>query len=328
MTELRFTGHDGDYVLLESLAGEKFRLLVDDSLRATIKRSGQSAGLSVQLTPREIQTEIRSGKSVEELISRSGDARHYIEKFAAPVLDELSHVIASALSVRISIAGDRHTDISHIEFGDIISGRLEASGVHEFDWTARRDEQQVWLVSANYSINGESRKATWSYDAKRMLLAPENENAIRLSTQNSLAEQNYAKLSVAQEPQQPEVDLGITQSLADTQLVETVIPIGRTREIIQEQFEADEQEPPTDLLEALKKKREERSVRDSDQVEIEPKTQNLEIVADYEQAIEIGEEPQLDPEEIAPNPAPVRRSGRPSIPSFDEIVQGTKSEDE
>ena len=328
MTELRFTGHDGDYVLLESLAGEKFRLLVDDSLRATIKRSGQSAGLSVQLTPREIQSEIRSGKSVEELIARSGDARHYIEKFAAPVLDELSHVIASALSVRISIAGDRHTDISHIEFGDIISGRLEASGVHEFDWTARRDEQQVWLVSANYSINGESRKATWSYDAKRMLLAPENENAIRLSTQNSLAEQNYAKLSVAQEPQQPEVDLGITQSLADTQLVETVIPIGRTSEIIQEQFEAEEQEPPTDLLEALKKKREERSVRDSDQVEIEPKTQNLEIVPDYEQAFEIGEEPQLDPEEIAPNPAPVRRSGRPSIPSFDEIVQGTKSEDE
>jgi len=328
MTELRFTGHDGDYVLLESLTGEKFRLLVDDSLRATVKRSGQSSALSVQLTPREIQSEIRSGKSVDELISRSGDPRHYVEKFAAPVLDELSHVIASALSVRISIAGDRHTDISHIEFGDIISGRLEASGVTDFEWTARRDEQQVWLVSANYEINGESRRATWSYDAKRMLLAPENENAIRLSTQNSLAEQNYAKLSVAQEPKQSDVDLGITQSLADTQLVETVIPIGRTSEFIQEQFEVEEQEPPTDLLEALKKKRDERSVRDSDQVEPEPRTQNLEIVPDYEQTFEIGEEPQLDADEIAPNPAPVRRSGRPSIPSFDEIVQGTKSEDE
>jgi hypothetical protein len=328
MTELRFTGHDGDYVLLESLTGEKFRLLVDDSLRATVKRSGQSSALSVQLTPREIQSEIRSGKSVDELISRSSDPRHYVEKFAAPVLDELSHVIASALSVRISIAGDRHTDISHIEFGDIISGRLEASGVTDFEWTARRDEQQVWLVSANYEINGESRRATWSYDAKRMLLAPENENAIRLSTQNSLAEQNYAKLSVAQEPKQPDVDLGITQSLADTQLVETVIPIGRTSEFNQDQFDVEAQEPPTDLLEALKKKREERSVRDSDQVEPEPRTQNLEIVPDYEQTFEVGEEPQPDPDEIAPNPAPVRRSGRPSIPSFDEIVQGTKSEDE
>jgi hypothetical protein len=43
----------------------------------------------------------------------------------------------------------------------------------------------------------------------------------------------------------------------------------------------------------------------------------------------IVDESQVDEaNEIAPNPAPVRRSGRPSIPSFDEIVQGTKSEDE
>ena len=326
MNELRFTGHDGDYLLLESLTGEKFRLLVDDSLRGTIKRSGQSAGLSVQMTPREIQSEVRSGKSVDELISRSGDPRQYVEKFAAPVLDELSHVISSALSVRISIAGDRHTDISHIEFGDIISGRLEASGVYHFDWTARRDEQQVWLVSANYEINGETRKATWSYDPKRMMLAPENENAIRLSTQNSLAEQNYAKLSVAQEPKQAEPELGITQSLADTQLVETVIPIGRASETLTNDFDVEPQEPPTDLLEALKKKREERSAREADLVEIDTNTQNLEVI--LEQSFELGEEPQLDPEEISPNPAPIRRSGRPSIPSFDEIVQGTKSEDE
>jgi hypothetical protein len=279
------------------------------------------------MSPREIQSEIRSGKSVEELISRSGDPRQYVEKFAGPVLDELSHVISSALSVRISIAGDRHTDISHIEFGDIISGRLEASGVEDFEWSARRDEQQVWLVSANYLINGESKNATWSYDAKRMLLAPENESAIRLSTQNSLAEPNYAKLAVAAEPKPEEHQPGITQSLADTQLVETVIPIGRASELIEEAQE-DQAEPPTDLLEALKKKRAERSARDAELVESETNTQTLEIVSDLPAKCEIGEEPQVEPEEIEPNPAPVRRSGRPSIPSFDEIVQGTKSEEE
>jgi hypothetical protein len=236
-------------------------------------------------------------------------------------------VLSGALSVRISIAGDRHTDISHIEFGDIISGRLEASGVEDFEWSARRDEQQVWLVSANYLINGESKNATWSYDAKRMLLAPENESAIRLSTQNSLAEQNYAKLAVAAEPKPEEHQPGITQSLADTQLVETVIPIGRASELIEEAQE-DQAEPPTDLLEALKKKRAERSARDAEWVEPETNTQTLEIVSDLPANCEIGEEPQVEPEEIEPNPAPVRRSGRPSIPSFDEIVQGTKSEEE
>ena len=327
MTELRLIGHDGDYVLLESLSGEIHRLLIDDSLRAAIRRSGPTSSTPIQMSPREIQSEIRSGKSVEELISRSGDPRQYVEKFAGPVLDELSHVISSALSVRISIAGDRHTDISHIEFGDIISGRLEASGVEDFEWSARRDEQQVWLVSANYLINGESKKATWSYDAKRMLLAPENESAIRLSTQNSLAEQNYAKLAVAAEPKPEEHQPGITQSLADTQLVETVIPIGRASELIEEAQEQ-KTEPPTDLLEALKKKRAERSARDAEFVEPETNTQTLEIVSDLPTNYEIGEEPQVEPEEIEPNPSPVRRSGRPSIPSFDEIVQGTKSEDE
>jgi hypothetical protein len=327
MTELRLIGHDGDYVLLESLSGEKHRLLIDDSLRAAIRRSGQTSSAPIQMSPREIQSEIRSGKSVEELISRSGDPRQYVEKFAGPVLDELSHVISSALSVRISIAGDRHTDISHIEFGNIISGRLEASGVENFDWSARRDEQQVWLLTANYLINGETRKAIWSFDPKRMLLAPENESAIRLSTQNSLAEQNYSKLAVAAEIKPEEPELGITQSLADTQLVETGLPIGRANELIEE-VEETSAVPPTDLLEALKKKRAERSSRDAEQVEPETNTQTLEIVTESQSGYEIGEEPQVEPEEISPNPAPVRRSGRPSIPSFDEIVQGTKSEEE
>jgi len=325
MTELRLNGSDGDYLLLESLTGDKFRLAIDESLRAAIKRSTNAPTASVQLTPREIQTEIRSGHTVDELIARSGDPRQYVEKFAAPVLDEISHVIASAVGVRISIAGDRHTDISHIEFGDIISSRLEASGITTFEWAARRDEQQIWLVSANYDMNETQQHATWSFDLKKLVLAPENDNAVKLSTQNALTEQNYAKLRVA-EATAPEPDLSITQSLQDTQLVETVLPVGRASEIVSVQTADDEFEAPTDLLEALKKKRAERSSRDSDQVE--PATTNIEIVSSNEVVFDLGEEPQIDPEEILPNPAPIRRSGRPSIPSFDEIVQGTKSEDE
>lgn len=324
MTELRLNGSDGDYLLLESLTGDKYRLAIDESLRAALKRSTHDQASQVQLTPREIQTEIRSGHSVEELIARSGDPRQYVEKFAAPVLDEISHVIASAVSVRISIAGDRHTDISHIEFGDIISSRLEASGVTSFDWSARRDEQQVWLVSANYEMNGDKQRATWSFDVKKMVLAPENENAVKLSTQNALTEQNYAKLRVADEVA-PKEDLSITQSLAETQLVETVLPVGRSSEIQETDIPVDRFDEPTDLLEALKKKRAERSVRDAD--EVDAITTTIEIIPGVEN-FALGEEPQIEPEEILPNPAPIRRPGRPSIPSFDEIVQGTKSEDE
>jgi hypothetical protein len=325
MTELRLNGNDGVYLFLESSGGEKFRLLIDESLQTALKNADKGSASSVSLSPREIQSEIRSGNTVDALVAKSGDPRHFIEKFAAPVLDELSHVINSAKGVQISIAGDRHTDISQIEFGDIISSRLDASGVTDFSWSARRDEQQVWLVSVNFVLESQNQRATWSFEPKRLLLSPENESAVKLSTQNSLVEQKYSPLKSAPDAAVELTPQGITQTLADTQLVETVIPIGRSSELTAQDlpFESEDAiEPPTDLLEALKKKREERMSRDAELVEPEATTQSIEIVD------AVGEESQEVEEDIAPNPSPVRRTNRPSIPSFDEIVQGTKSEDE
>lgn len=324
MTELRLSGSDGIYLFLESSSGDKYRLLIDEGLQNSLKSAVKASKTEVTLTPREIQSEIRSGATVDALVAKTGDPRHVIEKFAAPVLDEISHVVNSALSVQISIAGDRHTDISQIEFGAIIASRLEASGVDEFAWSARRDEQQVWLVSVSFGNGEKGQRATWSFDPKRLLLSPENETAVQLSTQNSLNETKYSPLKPAPELETEQKSMGITETLAETQLVETVIPLGRATEQTEPiAIETEDPlEPPTNLLEALKKKREERTVGQADIIEPEATTLSIEIIDS------IGEESQDVEEEITPNPAPVRRTNRPSIPSFDEIVQGTKSEDE
>ncbi len=330
MSELRLNGNDGEYLLLETLTGEQHRLLIDDSLRSAIRASSPRTASSVAMTPREIQSEIRSGSSVEELIARSGDPRSYIEKFAAPVLDELTHVIASALSVRISIAGDRYNDISHIEFGEIIASRLESSGVSSFDWFAARDENHQWLVSVRFEHDGKLAAATWSFDPKRLLLSPENELAVTLSTQNSISEANFGRLRTAPEIAEPEVKQNLTESLADTQLVEAVIPIGRANERVELPAPAEDIAPTADLLDALKKKREERLMRQADMPEPTTETQTIDLIISEPEAVhfELGEEPQIAPDEFEPKPAPTRRNSRPSIPSFDEIVQGTKSEED
>jgi hypothetical protein len=336
MTELRLIGSEGDYLVFESLSREVFKVLIDENLRSTIRNPEGRLTSSVNLTPREIQTEIRSGATVDDLIARSGDPRHYIEKFAAPVQDELSHVIASALSVQISIAGDRHTDISHTEFGEIIAARLEASSAKHLVWSCRRDENHSWLVTATFEISSEPLVATWSFDPKRLVLSPENETAIRLSTQNSLTETSFAKLKAAPsvtETVSESSPVGITETLADTQLVETIIPIGRASDFDSSNNQVDlndtsEIEPAADLLEALKRKRAERAARDSDQPQPPGETQPITVIHAAEISDPLGEESQLDAEDVPPNPAPVRRNGRPSIPSFDEIVQGTKSEEE
>lgn len=319
MDELRLHSTVTDYLVLESRDGTRHRLAIDDSLRAALRHSSSAVPGAIKLTPREIQTAIRSGSSVEKLITNHGDPRDYVEKFAQPVLDELAHVLATALSVRISIAGDRYNEVSHLAFGDIISSRLDASGVSDLEWVATRSDNQAWQVSVRYTDNGSQQSAIWSFDIKKLLLSPENDNAITLSTQNSLKKQEAPKLKpVVETPVQNNVD---TQALPETQRLDSVIPIGRAADRVVTESPATKPaadiSKSADLLDALKKKREERASA--------PQTQTIEIIDAAPDSI--GEESQ-DPEEVpTPIASPVRRSGRPSIPSFDEIVQGTKSDE-
>ncbi|MEY4320096.1 MAG: hypothetical protein RLZZ471_37 [Actinomycetota bacterium] len=315
MDDLRINSTDGEHLILESQDGNKHRLLIDDSLRAAIRTPSLSSSKSIQLTPREIQAAIRSGSSVDDLISKSGDPRDYVEKFAQPVLDELTHVLATALGVRISVAGDRYNEVSQTEFGEIISARLAASGVQNISWSTHRDENHPWRIVVAYSLNGQKQNGVWSFDVKKLLLSPENDIAVTLSTQNQLTE--APKLKPVEVVTEPVAESSIieTAALPETQRLETVIPIGRASDRVL--IEKPASEPAKiaeskDLLDALKKKREERATQ---------------TVAIEVKEVEVVDSPE-NTETPAPAPAPIRRSGRPSIPSFDEIVQGTKSEDE
>lgn len=317
MDELRINSTDGEHLVLESHDGTKHKLRIDDALRQAIRSNVTAAKSQMSLTPREIQTAIRSGSTVEQLVSKSGDPRDFVEKFAQPVLDELTHVLASALGVRISVAGDRYNEVSQTEFGEIIASRLHASGVKDMSWSTHRDENHSWRIEVKYQINGSNQTGIWSFDLKKLLLSPENENAVALSTQNQLT--TTPKLKPVEEPLQTQ-DQADTAALPDTQRLETVIPIGRATDRVQPEKAAVEAKvtESKDLLDALKKKREQRAAEAT-------ATQTIEIVSEQVSIPEIQSESDSEP---APSPAPIRRSGRPSIPSFDEIVQGTKSDDE
>ncbi len=308
MDDLRISATDGEFLILESQDGSRHRLLIDDSLKAAVRASTSNRAAEITLSPREIQSAIRSGESLTQLQERSGDPIEYLEKFAQPVLDELTHVLSSALGVRISVAGDRYSEVSQTEFGEIIGSRLHASGVQSFEWSAHRDENHYWRITVSYELNGSSEVGIWSFDLKKLLLAPENENAVALSTQNQL--NSPPKLKPVEVASQTD-----TAALAETQRMETVIPIGRSTDRVQSEKSAvaNPISESNDLLDALKKKREERAAE-------VVATQTVEIVT--EEVLPVSA---TEPE---PTPAPIRRPGRPSIPSFDEIVQGTKSEDE
>lgn len=359
MDDIRLFETDGDFLVLEAQDGQKFRLLIDETVRSSVKREAKPSLDDVSITPRAIQDEIRNGASIEDLMTQSGASFEFIEKFAAPVIAELNHVVSSALSVRLTIAGDRYNDSTQIEFGEIISGRLVTSGATGISWLAKKIDVNNWHVIANYTLNGTAGSATWAFDPRRLTLSPESETAVTLSSQETISNSPIPKLrnvqltdSIApiEDPRAP------AETLARTEVFDDVIPIGRGMQIetpIAREFEEERPEPSTpaafiksdanksdiraaeplsataDLLEALRRKRTEREVTD---LESHPETTQIRVV-DIEvpkEEVPKLEQPQISseaPEESAAETTATPKKGRAAMPSWDEIVFGTKTDD-
>ena len=181
MSDLRLIGSDDGYVLFESLDGTKHRALADDALKSALRKAS-TQDTSSYVSPRDIQERIRNGESVAQICDETSSPEEYVSKFARPVLDELEHMIESAKSVRLIVPGDRFNDEGLIEFGELISARLEQANAVDVVWSVRRAGATTWDVTVAYTIGSNTGLALWSFDPRRVLLTPENEAASGLST--------------------------------------------------------------------------------------------------------------------------------------------------
>jgi hypothetical protein len=366
MDDIRLFETDGDFLVLEAQDGQRFRLLIDETVRSSVKREAKPALDDVSITPRAIQDEIRNGASIEDLMTQSGASFEFIEKLAAPVIAELNHVVSSALSVRLTIAGDRYNDSTQIEFGEIIGGRLVTSGATGISWLAKKIDVNNWHVVANYTLNGTPGSATWAFDPRRLTLSPESETAVTLSSQETISNSPIPKLRNVQltDSVAPvEQNSAASETLARTEVFDDVIPIGRGMQNetpISRTHEEERPEPSTpaafiknasakidltsaeplsataDLLEALRRKRSEREVTD---LESHPETTQIRVV-DIQVPVEQVPKEELPKAELTKVQEPVISSdapeepvaetptapkkGRAAMPSWDEIVFGTK----
>lgn len=319
MKDIKFLGSDGDFLLLEDSEGQRFRLLLDQSVRSALRNEAPRMLDEPRLSPREIQEEIRVGRSIEEIVQASGAPVDYVMKFAQPVLDELNHAVLNALTVRLEVPGDRFNNPATREFGEIIKARLAASGAGIEKWSAMKAPEQGFFIYCEFELEGKQNKATWLYDPKRLALIPENASAISLSSGDKIA---------APAPRLRPVSTPIsdfTSNLADT--VEIVRePPSPASQFTPPAPTAAPISDTADLLEALRKKRNERELLE-DQEET-PHTEFLSVVPDLDEQPgfadeDISQEPEIV---VADNP-PAPKKGRASIPSWDEIVFGTKTED-
>lgn len=323
MEDVRLSGNDGDYLTLETADGEQYRLINDESLQAAVKKS-RSDAVSSSLSPRELQEAVRNGATLEELVETSGASFDFVEKFAAPVIAELEHIIESAKTLRLPSLGEG----SGLEFGEFVQSKLAALNATDIKWSTKRTDFNVWHISVSYQANGSATVAVWSFDPRKLVLSPENERAINLGKRENapaaflgglvadtstptVAAVETTKLSLVTDPATTSISDEVSSTISE--------PSVDVAEQALTESPANEDAPlsaTADLLQALRKKRAEASS------EAQRQTMPIEIIAEMaDESASAGPVQGSDSQEQAP------KKGRPSMPSWDQIVFGTKTDE-
>ena len=158
MRELKVVGLDidGKRIICESDdAGEKFILRADDRLRAAVRGDKSGAGQShvdaevpSVLRPKEIQSRIRAGASIEQIAQAAGVDVSRVERFAHPVLLERSRAAELATAAHPVLA-DGPAVLTLLE---TITSALVARGLDPdaTNWDAWRNEDGRWTVQLSW----------------------------------------------------------------------------------------------------------------------------------------------------------------------------------
>jgi Protein of unknown function (DUF3071) len=183
MRQLRLVGlaEDGDSLLLESPTGESYRLALDERVRAACRgdltRLGQiDIETDNPLRPREIQARVRAGESAEQVAASSGMPLDRVLRFAYPVLQERSRVVAQARTTPVRAPEAE-------QLGGLVEERLVSRGTDAatLQWDAWRRDDGRWAVRLSWRHGDRAYAAHWSLDLGRRALQSEDPAAEQLS---------------------------------------------------------------------------------------------------------------------------------------------------
>ncbi len=344
MEQLKVIGTEDGRLMLATEAGDRFSLAVDESLRAQLRRlQRDTEPRTTRANPRDIQSHIRAGMSAEDVAELLGVRVEDVQRFEGPVLAEREHVVGQALAVTVLIGGELDPG-AQPTFGNAVRAKLTEAGATGERWTSWKD-QNGWTVKLEFTVGDVDHDARWSFDPRRSSLAPQNSDAVQLSRQGSLPEGLIPRLRALDSSAQKDAsrfDSGAfgPRAVPDADAT-TDAPEVRTSSSPAVQQAAIKRAPDApvtsaetaDLLEALRRRRGQREPMPG---EAEPrKDERASSPVALFDALEPGYETPAEPEASADEPEPspeapaeqTRRRGRTSMPSWDEIVFGARTED-
>lgn len=191
MHDLRLVGvhEDGLHLLLSDGDGGRYRVPLDDSLRAAVRRDRPHLGqLQIEIEggmrPREVQALIRSGLSTQEVAERAGWTPEKVRRYEGPILAEREYVAGLAQQVRMR---DRHA--GHASLVQRVNERLRGRGVDPTvaEWDAGRNEDGQWQVRLLFPAGGRERTANWWFDLEGRSVVPADDEARWLSEDSEVA---------------------------------------------------------------------------------------------------------------------------------------------
>lgn len=346
MEQLKLIGTEDDALVLATESGERFSLPIDEVLRAELRRARrehETETRAVRPSPREVQAHIRAGLSAQDVADLLGARLEDVARFEGPVLAEREHVVAQALAVPVLMAGDlEHEGLP--TFGAAIRAKLAEAGAVGERWTSWK-EPTGWIVKLAFTASDIDRDARWSFEPKRGTLSPLNPEAIQLSRQGSLPEGLLPRLRALDAPpvtkDDTRFDSGafgprrMPEPTADLEAPEVTAPVAAAVQDAAIKRAPDRpvaSSETADLLEALRRRRGQREPLPG--LDAAPERPGAPIA--LFDALEPGYD-DLPPEELFEEPArpeparatigEARRKGRASMPSWDEIVFGARTDE-
>lgn len=338
MEELKVIGVESGSLLVASEEGTRYRVAIDDVLQSRLRQTSPDPGSVRKLSPREIQAHIRAGMSAEDVAAITGVDLDYVQRFEGPVLAEREFVIESALAVPVQLAMETDPLGGGITFGSVIRRRLADGGAIGERWASWKEEGGGWVVKLTFVAETIDHDARWSFDPKKSTLAPLNQEAISLSQQGEQPSNLVPRLRAVPLGEQADgsrFDSGafsVTASPDETGPLLEPVPYGRVGDVDPLPVTKNQ---TADLLEALRKRRGERDPMDPDPEEslaAHPSTGTVRLIDVPLDAMD--DDSPVDSMRTKPSardtgPQGRRGSkGRQSMPSWDEIVFGARTDDD
>jgi len=219
VTELIFVGrtNDNERLLLMDDDGQEFQLAIDEHLVRSVtnvtKQTGEST-VALGVSPRDIQTRIRRGESVEQIALESGVANDRIARYAGPVLAERNHMANRAQQTFLRRPDSDVTLFEAVMFQ--ISDRDTDSLV--YTWDSWRREDSRWTVTINWQIGSGNGLATWIFD-------PLSQSILAIDDEARWLIQEDAAVATKTEEQRPRlVGLPAATSAAENTNVDELEP--------------------------------------------------------------------------------------------------------